>query len=83
MVRLTLATQLERVLAQPCCVPGAALGLGKLASLSKSSGGLASMGEAAEFTMFLHRLGDPVNFWVTTDSLVEGVDHDNLKILVG
>ena len=40
------------------------------------------MGEATELAMLHDGLGDPVDLGVTADSLVEGIDHDDLEVLV-
>ena len=41
------------------------------------------MGESSELSVLLDRLGDPVDLGVPPNGLVEGVDEDDLKVLVG
>jgi hypothetical protein len=41
------------------------------------------MGKTPEFSVFLDRVGDPVNLGVTPNGLVECVDEDDLKVLIG
>ncbi len=40
------------------------------------------MGEATKLAMLHDRLGDPVDLGVAANSLVEGIDHDDLEVLV-
>ena len=40
------------------------------------------MGEATELAMLHDGLGDPVDLGVAADSLVEGINHDDLEVLV-
>jgi hypothetical protein len=40
------------------------------------------MGEATKLAVLHDRLGDPVDLGVATNSLVEGIDHDDLEVLV-
>ena len=41
------------------------------------------MGEAPELSVLLDGLGDPADLGVAPDGLVEGVDEDDLEVLVG
>lgn len=41
------------------------------------------MGETPELSVFLDRLGDPVDLGIPPDGLVERVDEDDLEVLVG
>ena len=41
------------------------------------------MGEATKLSVLLDRVGDPVDLGVPPDGLVERVDEDDLKVLVG
>ena len=41
------------------------------------------MGESSELSVLLDRLGDPVDLGVPPNGLVEGVDEDDLEVLVG
>lgn len=43
---------------------------------------LAGRGEAARLATLVDSVGDPVDAGITTDGLVEGVDTDDLKVLV-
>lgn len=77
-------------------VPPVALGVETLPGLSPAGGGfvvtmalvetsalLASGGEAAEFTVLVYWVDDPVDAGVAADGLVLGVDEDDFKVLVG
>ena len=41
------------------------------------------MGEAPELSVLLDGLGDPADLCVPPDGLVEGIDEDDLEVLVG
>ena len=41
------------------------------------------MGETPEFPVLHNGFGDPVDLGVTSDGFVEGIDHDDLEVLVG
>lgn len=43
---------------------------------------LSGGGQAAQLTVLVHRVADPVNTGVVADGLVGGVHKDNLKVLV-
>lgn len=77
-------------------VPPVALGVETLPGLSPASGSLvvamalvetsallAGSGEATELAVLVHGVDDPVDAGVAADSLVLGVNEDNLEILVG
>ena len=48
-----------------------------------TSGRLGGVGETPELSVLLNGLGDPVDLGVAPDGLVEGVDEDDLEVLVG
>lgn len=52
-------------------------------SLSESTGLATSRSESSLLTVLVNRLGDPLGVSVSTDSLVERIDQDNLVELVG
>merc|ERR1719445_1125026 len=79
---LALSVELEGVPPEPARPPGAALGLGELASLADASGALAGGGEAAELPVLHDGAAHPVDLGVARDGLVVRVDHDHLEVLV-
>jgi hypothetical protein len=44
---------------------------------------LASSGEGTKFAVLVDGIAKPVDAWVTADSLVSNINHDDLKVLVG
>ncbi len=40
------------------------------------------MGKTSKLPVFLNRAAHPVDLGITTDSLVEGIDHDHLNIYI-
>lgn len=53
-----------------------------LVALSETPVPLALGGETPALTVLVDGVGDPVDPGITTDSLVAGVDEDDLKVLV-
>lgn len=52
-------------------------------TLAKATGTTTSRGQATHLTVLVHRITDPVGLGVVTDALVEWVNQDDLKKLVG
>jgi hypothetical protein len=52
-------------------------------TLSETTGLLASGGETTSFAMLVDWVDNPVDAGITTDSLVLGVNEDDLVVLVG
>src|SRR5690606_39119998 len=59
------------------------LGLGVEVALVDTAALLAGGGEATEFPVLVHGLGNPADAGITADGLVLRVDKDDLKVLVG
>lgn len=51
-------------------------------ALSKTSGLAIGRGEATHFTVLGDWLADPLDFWITTNGLVEWIHADDLVVLV-
>ena len=47
-----------------------------------TSGRLSSTSQSTEFTMFHDRSAHPVDLGIPSNSLMEGIDHDDLEVLV-
>uniref|UniRef100_A0A3B3SCV6 Uncharacterized protein n=1 Tax=Paramormyrops kingsleyae TaxID=1676925 RepID=A0A3B3SCV6_9TELE len=54
----------------------------ELVALAQAAALLARGRQAAHLSVLVHRLRDPLGVGVASDSLVEGVDEDDLKELV-
>merc|ERR1719309_628871 len=80
---LSLPAQLETVLPEPGSPPRASLCLVELVSLTKATRLLASSSQAPELPVLLDGSAHPVDLGISPDSRVVGVDHDDLKVLVG
>merc|ERR1719268_374522 len=80
---LSLPAQLETVLPEPGSPPGTSLSLVELVSLTKPTRLLASSSQAPELPVLLDGSAHPVDLGISPDSRVVGVDHDDLKVLVG
>ena len=74
---------LQRVLPEPGRSPGPSDGSVELPSLAQAAAALAAGGQTTQLTVLLHRGAHPVDLWIPADSLVEGVDHDDLVVLIG
>ena len=61
----------------------ASLGLGVAVALVEATGALAGAGEAAGLAVLVDGVDDPVDARIPADSLVLGVDQDDLVVLVG
>lgn len=51
-------------------------------SLSKTTRFLAGAGEASGFSVLVNRVNDPVDSRISSDSLVGGINEDDLEVLV-
>lgn len=77
--RLTVATEGEGVVLAPSSSLGGVVVLGALSDTTV----LAALGgEATSLAVLVDGVADPVDAGVTTDSLVRGVDKDDLVVLV-
>ena len=54
-----------------------------MATLAQATAGAASGGQAAQLTVLLHGLADPVDAGIVLDGSMLGVHQDHLKVLVG
>jgi hypothetical protein len=52
-------------------------------TLAQSTRFLASSSESTRFAMLVDRVNDPVDPWVTTNSLVLRINENNLEVFVG
>ena len=80
---LTLPAQAESVLPDPSGAPGASNGLVGAHTLANSSGLLAGGSEAAQLTVLVDSVHDPVDLWISPDGRMGHVHHDHLEVLVG
>uniref|UniRef100_A0A3P9IVA6 Uncharacterized protein n=1 Tax=Oryzias latipes TaxID=8090 RepID=A0A3P9IVA6_ORYLA len=55
----------------------------ELVALAQTSALLSCRCQPAHLPVLVHGLCDPLGVWVASDGLVEGVDQDHLKELVG
>jgi len=83
MNSLPLSVELKGVSSLPCFVSRTTDGLGESVTLSEASGLLAGTGEALELSVLVDWLGDPLHVWVSSDDLVDWVNHHYLVVLVG
>jgi len=74
--------ELESALPDPSGTTGTSLGAVETSSVTETTGPLVGVGKTAELTMLVDLLTDPVDAGITSDSLVEGIDEDDFKILV-
>lgn len=81
-LRLTVSPVALSVEALPGLSP-ASSGLVVSVALVETTGLLAGGGETAQFTVLVDGVNDPVDASIAADSLVLGVDEDDLKVLVG
>lgn len=80
---LTIATQLEGVASLPAGTAGTTDGQVEAVALAQATALLARGRQAAHLPVFVYGLCDPLGLGVASDGLVEGVDQDHLKELVG
>lgn len=80
---LTVTSQVQTVTTTPAGATGSTNGLGVAVALAQTTRTLSSGSETTKFTMLVHGVTDPVNVRVTTDSVMGGIDHDDLKVLMG
>lgn len=79
---LPVAPQAESVLPLPR-VPPAGAGVVVPVALVEAPALLAGRGKTTRFAVLVDRVDDPVDPRVAADSLVHGVDEDDLVVLVG
>ena len=72
--KLSFAAQGQRVPPEPVGSPGAALGVVELASVADAAVFAAGRGLAAQLTVLVHGVTDPVDLGVVTDRLRQGGD---------
>ena len=75
--------QLQGVAPLPGCAAGASDGQVELVALAQAAALLSCRCQATHLSVLVHSLCDPLGVWVASDGLVEDVDQDNLKELVG
>uniref|UniRef100_A0A8C6M3Y7 Uncharacterized protein n=1 Tax=Nothobranchius furzeri TaxID=105023 RepID=A0A8C6M3Y7_NOTFU len=75
--------QLQSVAPPPGSTAGASNGHVELVALSEATALLSCRGQATHLSVLVHSLCDPLGVWVASDSLVEGVNQNDLKELVG
>ena len=80
---LTIAVQLQSVAPLPGGAAGPSDGQVELVALAQAAALLARGRQAAHLSVLVHSLCDPLGVWVASDGLVEDVDQDHLKELVG
>lgn len=82
LAHLTVAPEGEGVVPLPC-LPATSSRLVVRVTLSETTALLARSRESAALAVLVDGLGDPVDAGIAADSLVLGVDEDDLKVLVG
>jgi hypothetical protein len=80
---LTVAAQVEGVVALPDGTTAATLGLVVQMALADTAVSTAGGGQPTELAVLVDSLGDPVDAGITADGLVGGVHKDDLVELVG
>lgn len=80
---LTIAVQLHGVAPLPGSTAGASDGQVELVALAQATALLSCRCQATHLSVLVHSLCDPLGVWVASDGLVEGVDQNHLKELVG
>lgn len=80
--QLTISAKRQRITPLPTTTPGATDDLVVPVTLAHTTVFTASSSQPTELTVLVDWFTDPVDSWVTTNSLVEGVHHDHLKELV-
>lgn len=75
--------QLQGVAPLPGCTAGASDGQVELVALAQAAALLSCRGQATHLPVLVHSLCEPLGIWVASDGLVEGVDQDHFKELVG
>lgn len=73
---------METILATPVGTTWSTDGLGVTEAFAQSTGAFAGAGESTQFAMFLDCIADPVDFRVTTNSVVVWVDADDFEVFV-
>ena len=74
---LTFPAETEGIVLLPIGMDRTSLGVVESVTLSKTTRGLASRGETTDFSVLVHRSANPVNFWITTDTFVEWINHND------
>lgn len=80
---LTVAVQLQGVAPLPGGATGASDGQVELVALAQAAALLSCRCQATHLSVLVHSLCDPLGVWVASHGLVEGVDQNDLKELVG
>ncbi len=80
---LTVAAQVEGVVALPDGTTAATLGLVVQMAFADTAVSTAGGGQPPELAVLVDSLGDPVDAGITADGLVGGVHKDDLVELVG
>lgn len=75
--------QLQGVASLPGSTAGASDGQVELVTLAQAAALLSCRRQAAHLSVLVHRLCDPLGVGVASDGLVERVDQNHLKELVG
>lgn len=75
--------QLQSVAPLPGGAAGASDGQVELVALAQATTLLSCRCQATHLSVLVHSLCDPLGVWVASDGLVEGVDQNHLKELVG
>merc|ERR1719468_954871 len=83
LVAVTLARQLEGVLADPSGAAGASLGLVETLAVAKTSMLLTGRGETSAVTPLVGRITYPVHTRIISDLVLGYINQDDLEILVG
>lgn len=57
--------------------------VGLVSALAKTASGTSGRGKSAELAVLVHRVDDPLDARVVADSLVLGINENDLEVLVG
>jgi hypothetical protein len=82
LAHLAVAPERESVVPLPSLPPASSC-LVVPVTLAQPTALLAGCREATALAVLVHGFGDPVDAWVTADSLVLGINEDDLVVLVG
>lgn len=81
--KLTLSAHFGQIVPLPCSTTRASDCLGISVSLAQTARHLASRGETTQLPVLVYWVTDPLKLGVTTYSLVENINHNDLVELVG